>query len=329
MAGRLDGKIAIVTGALPILILSLFVVVLLGGRHKGEPYTALLPELERKLTDEAIREQVHENKQTLLSPISPVAKQMVRLDPLGFRQLFLSLVENRGGNLRLQFRDGYLFSRDLRLLLMIAKPREPAQNVVFTRALMAEMQGLAGQARSEVAAEGEDLGSVEIGFTGGYAFVVENESILKKDILITLVTASIGIFVLFFLAFRNVATVFYVGLPLLAGLSWTGGFAALTVGNINLFTAASATVLIGLEVDFAIHLLNRYREERARGLEVEESLVETLRNTGVGVLTAAVRLASEGPPQRTHSRSSPRPRSSSRVRSKSSRAVDEVVIGGR
>jgi predicted RND superfamily exporter protein len=223
----------------------------------------------------------------LLSPISPVSKQFVRLDPLGFRSLFGHLVENRGSNLKLKFREGYLFSQDFSLLLMIVKPVEPAQDVLFTRQLMTAVREMADICKKELIEEGEDLGGISIGFTGGYAFVVENESILKKDVLMTLVTASIGITLLFMFAFRSVGAVFYVGFPLLAGLSWTAGFAALTVGSINLFTGASATVLIGLEVDFAIHLLSRYREERGRGLGVEQALVETLRHTGVGVLTAA------------------------------------------
>lgn len=246
-----------------------------------------LEEMENRLSDEGIREQIRENRRMLLSPASSVTKKLVRLDLLGFRTLFRHMVVGRGGKLQMNLRDGYLFSKDLGLLLIIAKPIRPAQDIPFTRALMAEVNLLAEESLAEIEDAGENLESVRIGMTGGYAFVVENEVILKKDIFFTLITAAVGITLLFLYAFRSVVAVLYVGVPLLAGLSWTAGFAALTVGNINLFTGASATVLIGLEVDFAIHLLNRYREERKLGLGVEKALVETLRNTGVGVLTAA------------------------------------------
>ncbi|MBI4161493.1 MAG: MMPL family transporter [Acidobacteria bacterium] len=246
-----------------------------------------LPGLERKLSDAGIREQVRENRRLLLSPASPFTKQLVQQDPLGIRTLFEPLLAERGGNLRLRLRDGYLFSSDLRLLLLIAKPKRPAQDVAFTRDLLREFERIEAGCRGELAAEGEDPAGVRIGVTGGYAFVVENEAILKSDMLWNLVTAAVGVTLLFWLAFRSAATVLYVGLPLVAGLAWTAGFAGLAVGNLNLFTAMTLTILIGLEVDFTIHLLTRYREERGRGLEVEPALVETVRHTGLAILTAA------------------------------------------
>ena len=246
-----------------------------------------LPAFEEKLSDPGIRAQIRENRRLLLSPMSPVGKDLVRLDPLGLRTLFRSNLVDRPGKLRLSFQDGYLFSEDLEHLLMIAKPIRPAQDIQFTRSLVRTMNEIADESLEELRAEGEDLDSIRVGFTGGYPIATDYEAILRRDILTTILTASIGVVILFSLAFRSVGSILYVGVPLVVGLSWTGAFAALTVGSINLFTGASVTVLMGLEVDFAIHLLNRYREERGKGRNPEESLVETLGDTGAGILTAA------------------------------------------
>ncbi|MCZ6670858.1 MAG: hypothetical protein O6947_07505, partial [Acidobacteria bacterium] len=147
-----------------------------------------LEEMENRLSDEGIREQIRENRRMLLSPASSVTKKLVRLDLLGFRTLFRPMVAGRGGNLQMNLRDGYLFSKDLGLLLIIAKPIRPAQDIPFTRALMAEVKLLAEESLAEIEDAGENLDSVRIGMTGGYAFVVENEVILKKDIFFTLIT---------------------------------------------------------------------------------------------------------------------------------------------
>ncbi len=51
---------------------------------------------------------------------------------------------------------------------------------------------------------------------------------------------------------------------LLMGLSWSAGFAALTVGHLNLLSVAFAVLFIGMAVDFSIHFSLRFREEAAR-----------------------------------------------------------------
>ena len=49
---------------------------------------------------------------------------------------------------------------------------------------------------------------------------------------------------------------------LLFGLIATTAFATATIGELNLISVAFAVLYIGLGIDFAIHLLLRFREEK-------------------------------------------------------------------
>lgn len=85
-----------------------------------------------------------------------------------------------------------------------------------------------------------------------------------------------------------------IGLPLLMSLSWTGGMAALTFGELNLMTSTLGLVLFGLGIDYGIHFYARYSEERGRGLSVVDAIEKTFTSTGqaitVGALTTVAAL---------------------------------------
>ncbi len=249
-----------------------------------------LHQLARMLEPEAIRLRVQANKELLRSPAGLVARDLVARDPLGLRDLFAGRFRQLKGNLNIRFMDGYPFSQDLSLLLMMVKPAEPAQNLAFTDAFLARVRTMVEESRSILAEElGEEaLAGVEVGLTGGYPIVSDYNALLKRDLGWSIATAFAGVMILFLLAFRRIGSLLYVGVPLLTGLAWTMGFAGFAVGRLNLFTAAAAAVLLGLAIDFAIHLFNRYVGERDRGRSLDEAIHCAVVETGDGVVTAAL-----------------------------------------
>ena len=80
-------------------------------------------------------------------------------------------------------------------------------------------------------------------------------------------------------------------LPLLIGISWSMGFYAVTIKTLNLITAMIMLVLIGIGIDFSIHILNRFREERLKGGTLEQALTLAVVGTGRGVMMGAITTA--------------------------------------
>ena len=60
------------------------------------------------------------------------------------------------------------------------------------------------------------------------------------------------------------------------GIIITAGFAAISVGHLNLISIAFAVLYLGLGVDYAIHLCLRFRELILDGIPKEESLVRSI-----------------------------------------------------
>jgi len=75
--------------------------------------------------------------------------------------------------------------------------------------------------------------------------------------------------------------------PLLIGVLWALGALKIIYGSLNIMTAMMMLVLIGLGIDFSIHLVTRFREEMAGGSGMEGSLKVMLGRSGVGVITGA------------------------------------------
>jgi predicted RND superfamily exporter protein len=62
----------------------------------------------------------------------------------------------------------------------------------------------------------------------------------------------------------------------------------LTMGALNTYTSLANAILIGLGIDFAVHLVGRYREKRGMGLGIEDAIARAWDVTGPPCTTAAL-----------------------------------------
>jgi hopanoid biosynthesis associated RND transporter like protein HpnN len=74
---------------------------------------------------------------------------------------------------------------------------------------------------------------------------------------------------------------------LIIGLGYTMAFATLTVGHLNILTITFVPILIGLAIDYGVHLISRYEEELRRGRTEQNALIKAIVYTGQGIFTGA------------------------------------------
>jgi hopanoid biosynthesis associated RND transporter like protein HpnN len=74
---------------------------------------------------------------------------------------------------------------------------------------------------------------------------------------------------------------------LVIGLGYTMGFTTLAIGHLNILTITFVPMLVGLAIDFGVHLITRYEEELRHGLNEFEALQKAMVNTGMGIFTGA------------------------------------------
>lgn len=90
------------------------------------------------------------------------------------------------------------------------------------------------------------------------------------------------------LAFRSWRMVIAAATSLVVGLVWCAAFAAAAVGRLNVASIAFAVLVIGLGVDFAIHLGMQYTARLREGLAHEDAMVESARRVGPVLVLCAL-----------------------------------------
>ena len=79
-----------------------------------------------------------------------------------------------------------------------------------------------------------------------------------------------------------------VGMALVTSVIWTFALVKLVFGVASLTATAFGILLFGLGVDYAVHVVVRYNDERATGIEGEEAMRRALVLTGRGVVVGAL-----------------------------------------
>ena len=126
---------------------------------------------------------------------------------------------------------------------------------------------------------------------GAFRSRVVEAAAIGGDVRTATLVAAAAMVLLLLLAFRQLRALVYVLLPLAAGMIVCLGVAALLLGRLNVLTAFIFAVLMGLGIDFGIHLGRRYREERGAGRPHVEALERTFRGTGRAALAALLTTA--------------------------------------
>lgn len=107
----------------------------------------------------------------------------------------------------------------------------------------------------------------------------------------TSLIAMIGILLLLIFSFRMWVAPVFASINLIIGTLWAMGIVAVTVGQLNFMTQMFAVILLGLGIDFSIHLISNFTELRAKGNSISQAMLETFQKSGKGILTGGLTTA--------------------------------------
>ncbi len=177
-------------------------------------------------------------------------------------------------------RTEYLQSKDGSELYLYVKPNGGVTDLDFSRRLLAATKRITD-------ATLRDFPGLEVKFTGSYVIRVEEDNRLKLDLGAASTLSALLALGIILLATRKVTSLLVVTVPVSVGIVFTFGLARITIGHLNPITGFLAAVLVGLGIEYGVHLSMRYREER-EALPILPALETTVLGTFNGALTSAL-----------------------------------------
>lgn len=180
--------------------------------------------------------------------------------------------------------DEYLTAADERFFFVLVEPRPTSGTLLKYATALRVLRGH----MQEVL---RDFPDVQAGVTGELALATDEMLASQRDTTIASLLALAGVALLFIITFRQLWHPLLVVITLVMAICWSLGLTTLSVGHLNILSIAFAPMLIGLGIDFGIHMLARYHEERAHEHDVVTALVITYRQTGPSVIAAALTTA--------------------------------------
>lgn len=133
--------------------------------------------------------------------------------------------------------------------------------------------------------------NIDVYIAGAYSFTAESNQALRLDMFYTTLISIAGIGLIFLLTFRGIIYPLLVIIPLSMGAVWTAAWAKFMLGGFNLVTALLPALLLGLGINYGIHFIGRFVEERQRGKSVSYAVHQAILHKGNAMLSGAITTA--------------------------------------
>ncbi|MDY0166400.1 MAG: MMPL family transporter [Thermoguttaceae bacterium] len=145
--------------------------------------------------------------------------------------------------------------------------------------------------REQIASVQQQYPNVTIGLTG--LPVMENDEMRTSQtaMMEASLLSLVGVACLFIAGFGGVRHPMMTVLSLLMAMAWSFGYITLALGHLNILSMAFGVILIGLGIDFGIHYLARYLQLHNEVRDCRQSLLQTARGVGPGIVTGAATTA--------------------------------------
>lgn len=145
--------------------------------------------------------------------------------------------------------------------------------------------------RAEIESLKAENPRVEAFITGDPALRADELAAVANGIEISFLISFLSVGALLWICFRSLPLTLITLGSLVISIVLTAAFAALFVGKLNLVSVAFTVLMVGLGIDYAVHLLLHVQERRAEGLAAPEALRAATGDVGAGLVLACVTTA--------------------------------------
>jgi len=210
-----------------------------------------------------IKKTVASNFKSIISPVGMVTRKMVQKDPFSISFMVLEKIKDFQVNNNFELYNNYIVSKDKKNLLFFLLPAQPKETGVNSKLFKEVDKLIATLNKSE-------FKNINIEYFGGPVVALGNAQRIKLDIIYTV---SITLLVLIFLItwfFRRVFSFLLVMIPVVLGAIVSLALIYLIKGEVSAISLGIGSVLLGISVDYSLHLFSHLREKTSVKSAIKE-----------------------------------------------------------
>ena len=128
---------------------------------------------------------------------------------------------------------------------------------------------------------------VQVSLSGSQVLLRDEMVVSQRDMEYSSFLSITLIFIIFISSFKGIRYSFMAITPLIFGIIWTLGLTYLIIGSLNIMTAMMGAILVGLGIDYSIHIISVYKDERVQG-NSKTAVIKVFEKTMRGVVSAAL-----------------------------------------
>ncbi|HWC59950.1 MAG TPA: MMPL family transporter, partial [Verrucomicrobiae bacterium] len=184
----------------------------------------------------------------------------------------------------------YVTYDNARLFVLSAQPTTvaPLGDPMKTAKAQDDFNGDCVQKLRELVAQTQlEIPGVNAGVTGMPVLDYDEMVQSQKDTTVASIVSLIICALIFIYGYNETGRPIKATICLIVGLAYTLAFATVTIGHLNILTVTFVPMLVGLAIDFGVHLITRYEEELRHGKGQEAALTTAMVYTGQGIFTGA------------------------------------------
>ncbi len=239
--------------------------------------------IARRTSEDGLAAAMDRTLAQLAGPAAAFTEPMLRADPLGFGTAALEHLLTGQQQFTVALYHGHFLSEDRRDALLIAEPAGHGMDVYAAERVLEATRAALDAALDDPASAGLD-GEI----TGGPVYTVASSTIIRRDVNRAMALTSVGILALFLLFFGKVRVMGLAFTPPLVGVAAGVALLGLVHGGAHGLSLAFGAAMLGITVDYTIHLFTRAQQLEADAPR-SQALLRTLREVTpsltVGCLT--------------------------------------------
>lgn len=208
--------------------------------------------LQSRVSETGIEKTLQQFYKSLMSPMGIVSRDMMLKDPFGFTGFPLERAKELQLDQNFELYKNHLVTTDKQHLVFFIELANPPNETAENGRLITKLDNLASRYSDN---------TIQVEYFGAAAVAVANATQIKTDVYITVTLALAVLFIFISLFYRNVLTFFIVITPGIFGGLVAVAVLSLVKQQVSVISLAVGSVLLGITIDYALHLFTHAKKE--------------------------------------------------------------------